>query len=91
MINNLSIVSVKYDALGDVLYLATDTCQKTRTREDDNGLLMRCTTDGRVVGITVEDFGYIWCKRQDELAEIIAPALNADINALRESITRECR
>lgn len=85
-----SYVSVSYDSLGDVLYLATDTCLKARVREEEHGLLVRSAADGRAVGVTVEDFEYRWCARKAELIGLTASILQVDEESMRTQVAKHC-
>lgn len=88
---NRTPLQVRYDKLGDVLYLATDPARKdVRYREDDNGLLLRVASDGAVVGVTVEDFVYIWSCRAEELARLAADSLHLDIATVSQHVRESC-
>ncbi len=84
-------LQVRYDELGDVLYLAVEPQRKdVRYREDDNGLLLRVASDGVVVGVTVEDFAYLWCRRADELSRLASESLRVDYGVVNRSVRETC-
>lgn len=87
MTDNALTFSSSYDEIGDVLYLSWQPTRKdVRYRENDDGLLLRVASTGEVVGVTVEDFGYVWCQRTDELSRLAAEALHADFGAVNMKV-----
>lgn len=84
-------LQVRYDQMGDVLYLALDPQRKdVRYREDANGLLLRIASDGAVVGVTVEDFAYLWCSRADELSRLASETLHVDFGVVCQQVRESC-
>lgn len=88
MENNMA-VQATYDARGDVLYLAVGPSRKdVRYRDDDTGILIRVASDGLTVGVTVEDFAYVWRDRTDELSRLASEALHADYALIRDCVRK---
>lgn len=80
MSNRAASLTAKYDDFSDVLYMAISKPRDGVTYlETDEGLLLRVGPDGHAVGVTVEDYLYVWKARLDELAGFIA--LNLDVDA----------
>lgn len=84
-------LQVRYDNIGDVLYLAIEPQRRdVRYRENGNGLLLRVASDGVVVGVTVEDFVYLWRSRVEELAKLAADSLHLDIGMVSRHVRESC-
>lgn len=80
-------IEASYDDIADVLYVACDRASVgVRYIDGPKGLLVRVRADGEAIGITVEDFRYLWDTRIEELISAISTKLGVDADQVRERL-----
>ena len=87
MANRSVNLIARYDDFSDVLYVSRGKpAVRVRTRDGSDGLLLRVSPEGDVVGVTVEDFHYRWAERMDDLIASISAQMSVDAAKLGAAI-----
>ncbi|MBE0586546.1 MAG: DUF2283 domain-containing protein [Hydrogenophaga sp.] len=83
-------LSLRYDELADVLYVALGVPVPADTDEDDNGLLLRfALSDGHPCGVTVLGFREDrWNQRVGALSDVVATHLHIPKGEVQQVLAR---